>query len=382
MRKIYITGYGFIPGGRYYDKGFRELAGEVFLKAWDMIGNEKIDMVIIASAYMDIISEQLISSSYVCEYLSFENVPSLRVEVGDGSSGIAILQAISFLQTGNFENIAVIGVEKVHDVTSFKLNKFLTYLTDFEHEGYFGITPLAISSLITREYLMKYGYSYEDLAQWVIKMHERGSKNPYAFMKKKASLKDILSSEVVADPLRLYDIAPPIDGAACVILSTKPIKSNFVIEIEEYSIGAHNVAYNLRCDRDRLKLKSLENAWSKISSKIEIEKLGFVEVHDVYSILGVLAIESLKLCNQGEALKLIKNGYFDDPNKIIVNASGGLKSIGYAFGASGLYQLVFLVMELLGVEPFKEISKKDLGIVHDMAGIDRISTLLILKRIS
>jgi Acetyl-CoA acetyltransferase len=36
-------------------------------------------------------------------------------------------------------------------------------------------------------------------------MHERGSKNPHAYMRKQATLKDVLESEVIADPLRLYD---------------------------------------------------------------------------------------------------------------------------------------------------------------------------------
>ncbi len=52
-----------------------------------------------------------------------------------------------------------------------------------------------------KEYMIKYGYDYEDLAIWPIKMHERGSKNPLAYMKKQATLKDVLESEVVADPL-------------------------------------------------------------------------------------------------------------------------------------------------------------------------------------
>ncbi len=373
MHKVYIVSACALTPGRHYGKGFRDLAAEAFLKAWEKAGNPEIDVLILASAFVDVVEEQLLASSYVCEYLSLENIPSIRIETGDSSSSSALVQAFNLVKAGVYDTVAVVSVEKVTDFISMKVNKVLSYLCDSTCESYYGVTPAVHAALMTREYMRKFGYNYEDIAWWSVKMHERGCNNPYASLRRKLSIDDIMNSEVVADPIRLFDTALPVDGACCLIISSKRL-SDASIEVVTALQYAYNVPFNMRSSYSTL------FTLSKAKKLIDDFKPTIFEISDKFSIFGLLALEALGLAETGKAPRLVKEGAFDPGRQVVVNASGGLKCIGYVAGASGAYLATMLYMELLNEKPFDNVGNHQIGAVCDIGGTDRVSNVLILRR--
>jgi Acetyl-CoA acetyltransferase len=380
--EVYIVAHSLVPGGRHYEKGLKELFAEAFLKVLDQVGNSNLGAVYVANAFSEVLQDQSVLGAFLSDYVGLRRTPAIRIESGDGSSGVAILEAYNMVKAGVYDCVAVVGVEKMHDVTSIKLNKALATITDYEYEGFFGITPAAQAAMAMREYMLKYGYDYEDLASWPIKMHERGSKNPYAYMRKQATLKDVLESEVIADPLRLYDAAPAVDGSAAVVLCNKPLRSDAVVRIDGIGIGAYGTYMG---QRDTLtELLSVKDAVNMAlgMAHSSIGDVNLVEVHDTYSILGILALESMGFVRSGETPRLLSTGALDVGNKLVVNASGGLKSMGFPGGASGMYEIVSMVMELTNQKPFDSLGNAGLGVVQDMAGFDLVSTAIVLRRVT
>ncbi|MDT7863489.1 MAG: acetyl-CoA acyltransferase [Vulcanisaeta sp.] len=380
--EVYIVAHSLVPGGRHYEKGLKELFAEAFLKVLDQVGNSNLGAVYVANAFSEVLQDQSVLGAFLSDYVGLRRTPAIRIESGDGSSGVAILEAYNMVKAGVYDCVAVVGVEKMHDVTSIKLNKALATITDYEYEGFFGITPAAQAAMAMREYMLKYGYDYEDLASWPIKMHERGSKNPYAYMRKQATLKDVLESEVIADPLRLYDAAPAVDGSAAVVLCNKPLRSDAVVRIDGIGIGAYGTYMGQRDTlTELLSVKDAVNMALRMAHS-SIGDVNLVEVHDTYSILGILALESMGFVRPGETPRLLSTGALDVGNKLVVNASGGLKSMGFPGGASGMYEIVSMVMELTNQKPFDSLGNAGLGVVQDMAGFDLVSTAIVLRRVT
>jgi acetyl-CoA acetyltransferase len=380
--EVYIVAHSLVPGGRHYEKGLKELFAEAFLKVLDQVGNSNLGAVYVANAFSEVLQDQSVLGAFLSDYVGLRRTPAIRIESGDGSSGVAILEAYNMVKAGVYDCVAVVGVEKMHDVTSIKLNKALATITDYEYEGFFGITPAAQAAMAMREYMLKYGYDYEDLASWPIKMHERGSKNPYAYMRKQATLKDVLESEVIADPLRLYDAAPAVDGSAAVVLCNKPLRSDAVVRIDGIGIGAYGTYMGQRDTlTELLSVKDAVNMALRMAHS-SIGDVNLVEVHDTYSILGILALESMGFVRPGETPRLLSTGALDAGNKLVVNASGGLKSMGFPGGASGMYEIVSMVMELTNQKPFDSLGNAGLGVVQDMAGFDLVSTAIVLRRVT
>jgi acetyl-CoA acetyltransferase len=380
--EVYIVAHSLVPGGRHYEKGLKELFAEAFLKVLDQVGNSNLGAVYVANAFSEVLQDQSVLGAFLSDYVGLRRTPAIRIESGDGSSGVAILEAYNMVKAGVYDCVAVVGVEKMHDVTSIKLNKALATITDYEYEGFFGITPAAQAAMAMREYMLKYGYDYEDLASWPIKMHERGSKNPYAYMRKQATLKDVLESEVIADPLRLYDAAPAVDGSAAVVLCNKPLKRDAVVRIDGIGIGAYGTYMGQRDTlTELLSVKDAVNMALRMAHS-SIGDVNLVEVHDTYSVLGILALESMGFVRPGETPRLLSTGALDAGNKLVVNASGGLKSMGFPGGASGMYEIVSMVMELTNQKPFDSLGNAGLGVVQDMAGFDLVSTAIVLRRVT
>ncbi len=372
-RRVFVKAVAVKPAGRHYSKGLLNLAGEVLLDALSRAGDFKVDYVVIGSAFSELAESQSLLCSYICEYLSLEQVPCIRVEVGDASGLAALDVACKLVKSGEYENVAVIGVEKLADFTTVILNKVLSTLCNSTFESYYGVTPAVQAALLTKCYMETFGYKYEDIAMWSVRMHEHASENPYAYMRRKLSIQDILQSEIVADPIRLFDIAPPVDGAVCVVLSSRP-STDFKIEIAETLHASCNVSLNLRDDLTRL------CTVEKARGLVEKYSPTLFEISDKYSILGVLSLEALGLAPRGSAPKLIRDGKFTYGDKQCVNLSGGLKCLGYTGGASGLYLASMLVLELLGEKPFDKAGKHDTGLVVDIGGIDRTAVISVLRR--
>ncbi|AAL64010.1 thiolase family protein [Pyrobaculum aerophilum] len=366
MKDVYIVGGALYPAGRHYDKNLDDMAAIVLDKALTDAKTD-IDAVFVASSTTELANKQQILGAYILESLGIDKVPVFRVENGDGSGSAAIALAYYALRSEEYNCVAVVGVDKPNDVLSNQQQDIYATTLDTYFERYFGFTPLSLAALMAKTYLKKYEYKYEDLARWAVLMHAHGASNPYAYFKRPIKLEDALNSELVSEPLRLYDVGPLADGAAAAVLCNNRREGP---KIYSTATATNTTSFNSRGEYDVL--YSLQEAARQALNKAGItpRDIATAEVHDSFSIFGVLALEGLGIVKRGGALAALREG--DLP----VNLSGGFKSRGNMLGATGVYQLVEVAWQLLGKE-FKRVDG-NYGVIHSMGGVDRISTVVVL----
>ncbi|ACB40284.1 thiolase family protein [Pyrobaculum neutrophilum] len=366
MKDVYIVGAALHPVGRHYGKNIDDMAAEVLEKAIGDAGVD-VDAVLVASSTAELAERQQLLGSYILESLGLNKTPAFRVENGDGSGGAAISMAYGLLKSEEYNCVAVVGVDKPNDVLSNQQQDIYAAVVDTYFERYFGVTPLSQAALMAKMYLKKYEYRYEDLAQWALLMHNNGVGNPYAYLRRQVKLEDAVNSELVSEPLRLYDIGPLADGAAAAVLCNNRKDGPRLLSV---SASTNSTPFNAREDYDVL--YSLRDASQLAFKKAKItpRDIATAEVHDSFSILGVLAVEGLGMAQKGGALAAVKDG------ALPVNLSGGLKSRGNVLGATGVYQLVEVAWQLLGRE-FKRVDGS-YGVIHSMGGVDRFSTVAVV----
>ena len=102
------------------------------------------------------------------------------------------------------------GVEKMNDGAD--VTGVLATASDQEEEVYYGVTFPGLYAMIARAHMEKYGTTEEDLSWVSVKAHRNGAKNPHAQFRRVMSLEDIMTSSVVAEPLRLLHCSPVTDG--------------------------------------------------------------------------------------------------------------------------------------------------------------------------
>ena len=366
MKDVYIVGGAMYPAGRHYGKNIDDLAAEVLNKALSD-ANVDIDALFIASSTTELANKQQLLGVYILDSLGLDKIPVYRVENGDGSGGAAVVLAYQAVKSEEYNCVAVVGVDKPNDVLSNQQQDIYSTTLDTYFERFFGFTPLSQAALMAKAYLKKYEYKYEDLARWAVLMHSHGVANPYAYFRRQIKLEDALNSELVSEPLRLYDIGPLADGAAAIIICGGRKDGP---KVYAASSSTSSIQFNMRSGYDML--YSVREAVQKAYSKagIEPKDIAVAEVHDSFSILGVLALEALGLARRGEALAVLKNG------DLAINISGGFKSRGNILGATGVYQVVEVAWALVGRE-FKKVDG-NYGVVQSMGGVDKFSSIIVI----
>lgn len=345
-----------------------ELAAQVLDKALSSAGVD-VEALFVASATAELAERQQILGAYILAELGMDGIPVYRVENGDGSGGSAVAAAYMAVRSGLHRCVAVVGVDKPNDVLSNQQQDIYSTTLDTYFERYFGFTPLAQAALMAKLYLKRYEYRYEDLAMWAVQMHRNGASNSYAYFRRQIRLEDAVNSEVVSEPLRLYDVGPMADGAAAAVLCAGRRDGPRIAAV---STSSNAVPFNARPDYDLLYSAQRAAASALSAAGITPRDVAAAEVHDSFSILGVLAVEALGLAPRGGGLAALREG------QLRVNASGGFKSRGNLLGASGVYQLVEVAWQLMGVKPFSRAEGSH-GVVHSMGGVDRVSTVVVMS---
>tara|TARA_Y100000310_G_scaffold208219_1_gene208776 strand:- start:13521 stop:14648 length:1128 start_codon:yes stop_codon:yes gene_type:complete len=373
---MYIKGVGMTKFG-IHTKTTQELCYESIMDALDdaEISLSDIDEIIISKGDSANDGErQRLFPGVLSSILQDQDIPIIRVIAACSGGGAAVWNAVN----SRAKNILVIGVEKLTPAPTRFVTDDLMMASERLYEQTEGLNFPAQNALIAQQYMMKYNVSQKDLALVSLKNHENAFHNPKArFYKKKITMDMIKKSPIVASPLRLLDCSISVDGAAAAIISKE--KSN--IEIIGSSLYADRLpAFESKdmttWEGTRLAVKSAYN-----QAGINPEDVDFVELHDAFTPVELMAYEDLGFAEKGEGKKLIKNGATKINGTLPVNTSGGLKAKGHPISATGISQIYEIVKQMRGQAGKRQLNKTKIGLAHNVGGVGSTVTVNILKHI-
>src|SRR5712692_1744999 len=219
MGRIGIIGVGHTKFGKRSDASLRELAFEAYSSALDDadIDSSKIDGSVVCSAtHYD---KQRSPAGVVAEYLGLNPQPTFNIEAACASSAVGLRTAWALVQSGLHDVIAVIGVQKMTELSNEEIQELMGRAGDVMWESPFGTTMPAYYAMYANAHMAQYGTTEEDMALVTVKNRKYGAKNPNAMFQKPVSVEDVLKSRMVSSPLKLFDCCANADGAACLIVA-------------------------------------------------------------------------------------------------------------------------------------------------------------------
>lgn len=343
MKTLRIIGTAITDFGELYDKSlsdlFREAVDEALLDA--QLPASAIEAVFVANKAGGSFNHQRHLNALVSQFFP-HYPPAMRIEGACASGSLAVLAAEQALLSGMYETVLVVGAEKMTDVSSAETTAILASAAD--HEKEYASTFPALYALLADYHMQKFGTTREELSAVVVKNHQHALQNPHAQFHKALSAAAVSRSALVASPLRVLDCSPISDGAAALILSSKPLPAK--AEVLGFGQGQDALALADRDDISGLNAtkKALSNAIKM--SKLSIKNIDAAEVHDCFSIAEILAVEDLGFCPKGMGGKWIASGSATFGAKVVINPSGGLKACGHPVGATGVKQIAFLSQQI------------------------------------
>jgi len=383
MREVAVIGVGMNKWGEHWEKSLRHVFTEAALLALDDAGVDKIDSLIVGCMSSGLFVGQEHLSSLLADYLGQVPVPAARVESACASGGLALRTGWIEVASGMSDVVLVGGVEKMTDVCGHEATYALGTAADQEYECYHGITFPGLYALIARAHMEKYGTTREQLAMVAVKNHDNGSLNPLAQYPFKVSVEAVLSSVMVADPLRILDCSPITDGAAALILC--PVETAKKLKKPVVKITASGMATDAIALSSRREITWIESTYQAAKRAYAMagkkpEDIDVVEVHDCFTIAEICVMEALGLVEKGKGGKAVEDGLTSLHGKIPINTSGGLKAKGHPVGATGVAQAIEIVKQLREEAGPRQVKGARVGLTQNMGGSGGSSIVHIFER--
>ena len=389
-KEVYIASVGLTKvdlTGRIFGSAF-DLFAEAYRRALEDSPVRCFDALQVGIMDSEEFENRANIATKVADYLRLTGIPAVRSETASSTGAAALHEATYKIASGQFESVLVLCGERMKTVTTEMATHIMSKTVD-PVERSFGFTMPALIALVTqawfKERKLKGRAISEVLARLMFRAHALGADNPLAaFQGKPEPLEayfDTTQNLPVATPLMRKDCSPICDGAAAVILTSRP---------QAVRVAGLGSATDTSSILDRVELAHLaatrraaELAYWRagIRDPRELEGL-VVEAHDAFNSLLPIDLGDLGLVDADDAIEALVGKTRGDPadplthpvsgvrGRLPTNLSGGLKARGHPVGGTGLFQIAENYLQITGrfPNPKAQVSGAKVGIAHSIGG--------------
>ncbi|MDF1557357.1 MAG: thiolase domain-containing protein [ANME-2 cluster archaeon] len=388
MRDVAIIGIGCTKFGELWDRSFRDLFVEAGVSAIEDAGiqGEEIDSMYVGNMSGGRFVEQEHIGSLIADYAGLASnlhVPATRVEAACASGGLALRQAILSVASGHDNVVVAAGAEKMTDVGMDTATDALAAAADREWEGIMGATFPGLYAMIARLHMHTYGTTSEQLAAASVKNHHNGTMNPIAQFRNEITIDTVLNSNMVADPLHMFDCSPISDGASAVVVAAADIAKKYTdtpVYVKAATQASGTISLHDRADITTLDASVAAGQRAYKMAGMTPDDIDMVEVHDCFTIAEICAIEDLGFFKKGDGGRATEAGETAIGGRIPVNTSGGLKACGHPVGATGIKQAVEISQQLRGTAGKRQVDGAEVGMTHNVGGSGGTAVVHIFSR--
>ena len=329
---------------------------------------------------------------------SLEYKPCTRVEGACGSGGLALYTSIKTVLSDLADVVLCIGVEVQNTYKAIYGADILGgaghYLSQRKN-GHAYFFPGQFSDRAGACY-EKFGYDYmrKGMATWYVRAIENARKNPKA-QEYHNSIEDLFATgmtkpnpKVFVDHLNVYDCSKVSDGASALIFASEKGLDKIGVEKKdaaELVSWGQSQADVKKFPEDYTRLTTTHRSCQKAyeMSDLSSKDIGIAEVHDCFTIGGLLHLEAAGFAEYGKAAGFVADGGTKPDSELPVNPTGGLVGFGHYTGGTGVRQAVDLVHQLTGKAADCQVKitpERPYGLMISMGGNDRTVTCMIFKK--
>ncbi|MBC8525445.1 MAG: 3-ketoacyl-CoA thiolase [Candidatus Cloacimonetes bacterium] len=330
---------------------------------------------------------------------TFQYKPCIRVEGACDSGGLALVTAIKTILADLADVVLCIGFEIQNSVKAIYGADYLAgagWYSGDRKEGHAYFFPDQFSQRAGACF-EKFGKEKvrAGMAQWYVNAIENARKNPKAqeYHNKNSDLMTTgltpPNPKVFCEHINVFDCSKVSDAASALIFASEEglkkieVDKNDAVEVLAYAQVQDNLTTP---PPDFTKLSTCQIAAKRAYKRAGLtpNDLSVLDVHDCFTIAGVLAVEAAGFADYGEGADFIKEGNTKSDGKIPTNTTGGLIGYGHPTGASGVRQAVDVVHQLsekAGDCQVKIHPDKPYGMMSSMGGNDKTVVAMIFKKI-
>ena len=383
MTDVEIAGVGIHPFGRFEGTTVTDMGVAAVRASLAEAGVERggFQAAFCGTAYGGVAA-----GHKVLDALGMTGMPIFDVEAGCASGAAALILATDAIRAGRYDTALVYGIEKMPKGIIRS-----SFFEPWREEAGLAATP-AYFALRAQRLMHESGVTLEHLAQVVVKNRRNGVDNPAAMFRREVTAEEVLASRVVCEPLRLWMLCSPNEGAAAVVLRRSEGSAGRTVTGPTVKVAAAVLRSHLpgsvlseatpmsgRAEDGIPPPTTLASQAAYETAALGPADLDVVECQDTDAARELLSYEELGLCPRGDAGKTIEAGATEMGGRLPVNPSGGLLSKGEPLGASALGQIVELTHQLRGDAGPRQVAEARTALAHTV-GRGANASVVVLTR--
>jgi acetyl-CoA C-acetyltransferase len=367
--RLFLRGQHMLKVNNDIHSTLEVMSREVISKALDNanVSRDEVTACFVGNMLSGVLQKQSQLASFVCQSAGLRLKDSMTVDSACGSGQAALRLGIMALLSGFHETVVVVGIEYMKHPSREELTKALAQASDWNQEGAKGATFVGLNDLLHDLYIKTYpSINPDDFYLFSQNAHRNAVTSEHALLRKPVSLEEYSTSKLLGKRVRLFDACPTANGCAAIVLSTKGVRGQDPIILGS-DCKTDYIALNKRANP--LKFCAVEESVKTVfkQAQIKAEDISVFEAHDAYSIMGALSLEST-FCAPGEGIAFAKAGNIGLSGQLPMSTFGGLKARGHPVGASGVYQICELMLQVTGKAGKNQVKDAKIGLTSSFGG--------------
>ena len=323
--------------------------------------------------------------------------PATRVEGACGTGGLALMSGIKSILAETADVVLVLGFEVQNTVKAIYCADFLAPAgwAKNRKDGHAYFFPGQFSER-AGAYFEKYGRetTRKAFARWYRNAIENARLCVTA-QEYHNTTKDLEAAAMVEpnakaflENLTALDCSKVSDGASAIaVMSEEGLKRCGIaledaVEVVGYGQVEEDITKPLP---DKTALTTMKQAVANALdfAGITIDQVATAEIHDCFTVAGIMAVEALGLAAPGKGPEFVIAGNTARDGKFPINTTGGLIGWGHPTGGTGVHMAVTLWEQLKGKAGAAQVNipaDRPYGLMANMGGDDKTLVSIVFKK--
>jgi acetyl-CoA acetyltransferase len=370
MRDVHVAGIGMTRFTKQPGRSLKDLTGEAVTATLKDAGltTDDVQACYFGNAVAgSMTGQEMLAGQFFLRPLGFGGIPVFNVENACASASTAFHLAWQAVASGVHDIVLAVGAEKMTHPD--KARSFAAIGGSVDVETAPADLPAGRSFLMDMyaesalRYMEQAGATRADLARVVVKNQRHGMLNPAAQYGGELTVEEVLAGREIVWPFTLQMCSPISDGAAAALLVSGESGMDRGPGVRVLASVARSAPVD-----GATSVTSLAAAAAYDAAGLGPPDLDCVEVHDAAASAELVIYEQLGLAEPGAGAALIRGGDTDLGGRLPVNTSGGLLARGHPIGATGLAQIVEVVLQLRGAAGDRQVPRARVALTQNAGG--------------
>jgi len=254
------------------------------------------------------------------------------------------------------------------------------------YEYVYGGTRVSDYATLAMRYFYEFGATSEQLAEVAVAQRHGATLHPLSFNghRGEITVDDVMSSRMIADPLRLLDCCSINQGGGAYIVTTaeraKQSATKPAVALLGYGEGHSHIDPNAVPSLATFEAPRIAADTAFDQAGITRDDIDLTAIGDHFTINVLLGLEGSGFFKPGEAARFAGEGGLKIGGTLPTNTAGGFLSFSHA-ASCGLFSLIEVVDQLRGDAGDRQVAGARYGFVNGVGGAMQNNFAAILGKV-